>query len=183
MNVAIIVLIIVIVLVAVLIAIFNGIITKRNRCDNAWQNIDTQLQRRNDLIPNVVESVKGYMAHEANTLQALTVARTAISAAASIEEKMEASNQMSQALSHLFAVAESYPDLKANTNFLDLQQQLQDSENKISYARQSFNDCVLMYNNAIQTFPGSLVASIGGFAPRQGFEADVLSREVPEVRF
>ena len=125
------------------VSIYNGIVTRDNRCDNAWQTIDAQLQRRNDLIPNLVETVKGYAAHESGTLQAVTEARAAVTQAGTPEEKMEASNQLSGTLKTLFAVAESYPDLKANTNFQELQAELSDTENKISYARQSFNDCVL----------------------------------------
>ena len=165
------------------VSIYNGIVTRDNRCDNAWQTIDAQLQRRNDLIPNLVETVKGYAAHESGTLQAVTEARAAVTQAGTPEEKMEASNQLSGTLKTLFAVAESYPDLKANTNFQELQAELSDTENKISYARQSFNDCVMKYNNAIQTFPGSLVASLGGYQPMRGFEASAAARETPQVRF
>ena len=165
------------------VSIYNGIVTRDNRCDNAWQTIDAQLQRRNDLIPNLVETVKGYAAHESGTLQAVTEARAAVTQAGTPEEKMEASNQLSGTLKTLFAVAESYPDLKANTNFQELQAELSDTENKISYARQSFNDCVLDYNNAIETFPGNIVAG-NRFKPRHGFEAanDEI-REVPSVKF
>ena len=165
------------------VSIYNGIVTRDNRCDNAWQTIDAQLQRRNDLIPNLVETVKGYAAHESGTLEAVTQARAAVTQAGSPEEKMEASNQLSGTLKTLFAVAESYPDLKANTNFQELQAELSDTENKISYARQSFNDCVLDYNNAIETFPGNIVAG-SKFRTRQGFEVtDVAARQAPQVKF
>ena len=138
------------------ISIYNGIVTKRNRCDNAWQTIETQLQRRNDLIPNLVETVKGYASE----------------------------NQVMGALRQLLVVAEAYPDLKANANFQQLQSDLTDTENKISYARQSYNDCVLTYNNAIQTFPGNLVAGFGHFEPRQGFIVeDEAARKAPKVQF
>ena len=161
----------------------NGIVTKNNRCDNAWQTIDAQLQRRNDLIPNLVATVQGYAKHESETLQAVTNARAAVANAGSPEAKMEASGQLTQALGHLFAVAESYPELKANANFLQLQADLTDTENKISYARMSFNDCVLEYNNAIQTFPGNLVAG-SRFRPRQGFVVeDSAARQAPTVSF
>ena len=165
------------------VTIYNGIVTKNNRCDNAWQTIDAQLQRRNDLIPNLVETVKGYASHESETLMAVTNARAAVANAATPEAKMEASGELSQALTHLFAVAEAYPELKANTNFQQLQADLTDTENKISYARMSFNDCVLAYNNAIETFPGNIVAG-NRFKPRHGFEAanDEI-REVPSVKF
>lgn len=174
---------IVVILVIAYISIRNGIIRKDNRCDNAWQTIDTQLQRRNDLIPNLVETVKGYAAHESKTLEAVTQARSMIQTAGTPEEKMEASNVLSGTLRSLFAVAESYPDLKADANFRQLQTDLTDTENKISYARQSFNDCVLDYNNAIETFPGSFVAG-SRFKPRAGFEVlDASARQAPKVQF
>lgn len=161
----------------------NGIVTKNNRCDNAWQTIDAQLQRRNDLIPNLVETVKGYMTHERETLEAVTAARAAVAGAGSPEAKMEASGQLTSALGHLFAVAEAYPELKANSNFAQLQADLTDTENRISYARMSFNDCVLEYNNAIQTFPGNIVAG-SRYTPRQGFVVeDAAARQAPSVQF
>ena len=165
------------------IKIRNGIVVKDNRCDNAWQTIDAQLQRRNDLIPNLVETVKGYMTHERETLEAVTAARAAVAGAGSPEAKMEASGQLTSALGHLFAVAEAYPELKANSNFAQLQADLTDTENKISYARMSFNDCVLEYNNAIETFPGNIVAG-SKFKTRHGFEvANDVIREAPQVKF
>ena len=176
--------VVIIVLIAVwFVSIYNGIVTKNNRCDNAWQTVDAQLQRRNDLIPNLVNTVKGYMTHENETLTAVTQARAAVAGATTPEETMEASNQLSGALSRLLVVAESYPELKANTNFLQLQAELAETENKISYARMSFNDCVLAYNNAIMTFPGNIVAGTR-FQPRQGFEvADASVRQAPTVEF
>ena len=180
----IVVLVVVVLLVILCVSLYNGIVTKRNRCENAWQNIDTQLQRRNDLIPNLVETVKGYAAHEKEVLSEVTKMRSAVQSAGSPAEKMAASNQLSGALTHLFAVAESYPQLQANENFVELQRQLQDTENKISYARQSYNDCVMTYNTAIETFPGSMVAGFGGFQRMQGFEVtDSSVREVPQVKF
>ena len=179
----IIVVIVLVVLAALLVSLYNGIVTKDNRCDNAWQTIDAQLQRRNDLIPNLVETVKGYAAHESGTLQAVTEARAAVANAGTPEEKMEASNQLSGTLKTLFAVAEAYPDLKANTNFQQLQEELGQTEDKISYARMSFNDCVLEYNNAIETFPGNIVAG-SKFKMRQGFEVtDASVRQAPQVKF
>lgn len=163
--------------------IYNNMVTLRNRIDNAWQNIDTQLQRRCDLIPNLVETVKGYTAHERDTLAAVVEARNATAAAGSPEDKIEADARLTGALRQLFAVAESYPDLKANTTFLQLQSALEDAENKISYARQSYNDCVLSYNNAIQTFPGNIFAGIFQFKERTGFEAVEAARDVPQVKF
>ena len=165
------------------INIRNGIVVKDNRCDNAWQTIDAQLQRRNDLIPNLVETVKGYMTHERETLEAVTNARAAVAGASTPEAAMAASGELTQALGHLFAVAEAYPDLKANSNFAQLQADLTDTENKISYARMSYNDCVLEYNNAIETFPGNIVAG-SSFKPRQGFVVENDSvRQAPTVSF
>ena len=150
--------------------IYNNLVTLRNRVDNAWQNIDTQLQRRNDLVPNLVETVKGYAAHEKETLDAVTEARAAAGSAATPEEKMAADNVLTGALRQLLMVAEAYPDLKANANFTQLQTSLEDTENKISYARQSYNDCVLNYNNGIQTFPGNIFAGVFQFKPRTGLK-------------
>lgn len=165
------------------ISIYNGIVTADNKCDNAWQTIDAQLQRRNDLIPNLVETVRGYAKHESATLEAVTEARAAVTEAPTPEAKMEASNALTDTLKTLFAVAESYPDLKANTNFQQLQADLTDTENRISYARMSFNDMVLEYNNAIETFPGSVVAG-SRFKPRTGFEVTSSeAREAPKVQF
>ena len=176
--------VVILVLIGVLyVSIRNGIVVKDNRCDNAWQTIDAQLQRRNDLIPNLVETVKGYMTHERETLEAVTNARAAVAGASTPEAAMAASGELSQALGHLFAVAEAYPDLKANSNFAQLQADLTDTENKISYARMSYNDCVLEYNNAIETFPGNIIAG-SQFKTRQGFVVDDASvRQAPNVSF
>ena len=183
MPLAIVIIAIVVVLALWFISLYNGIVQKDNRCDNAWQTIDAQLQRRNDLIPNLVETVKGYAAHESGTLSAVTQARAAVMSAKTPEEKMAASNVLSDTLKSLFAVSEAYPDLKANTNFQQLQAELSETENKIVYARQSFNDCVLEYNNAIETFPGNIVAG-SKFKTRQGFEVtDASVRQAPQVKF
>ena len=175
--------VIVIAIICAIAGIYNNMVTLRNRIDNAWQNIDTQLQRRNDLIPNLVETVKGYAAHEKEALAAVTNARNNAVAATTPEDKMAADGMLTGALRQLFAVAEAYPDLKANTNFIQLQTSLEDTENKVSYARQSYNDCVLNYNNAIQTFPGVIFAGIFQFKERTGFEAEEAARAVPEVKF
>lgn len=175
--------IVVIAIVCAIVGVYNNLVTLRNRIDNAWQNIDTQLQRRCDLIANLVETVKGYAKHEKETLAAVISARNATVSADSPDKKMEANNALSGALRQLFAVAESYPDLKANANFAHLQATLEDTENKVSYARQSYNDCVLNYNNAIQTFPGVIFAGIFQFKPRTGFEASNESRQAPKVQF
>lgn len=181
--VAIIILVVVVVLVLIVIGLFNNLVKLRNAVDNAWAQIDVQLQRRLDLIPNLVETVKGYAVHESKTLQAVTEARTACMNASSPEEKMEASNALSDTLKSLFAVSEAYPDLKANQNFIALQQELSETEDKISYMRQSFNDTVMKYNNAIQTFPGVLVAGPMGFTKRQSFIANVGADVAPQVSF
>lgn len=175
--------IVVIAIVCAIVGVYNNLVTLRNRIDNAWQNIDTQLQRRCDLIANLVETVKGYAKHEKETLEAVISARNATVSADSPDKKMEANNVLSGALRQLFAVAESYPDLKANANFAHLQATLEDTENKVSYARQSYNDCILNYNNAIQTFPGVIFAGIFQFKPRTGFEASNESRQAPKVQF
>lgn len=174
---------IVVVLAIWFITLRNGIIEKDNRCDNALQTIDTQLQRRFDLIPNLVETVKGYAKHESETLAAVTAARSACANASNTEERLAADTQLTRALRQLFAVAESYPDLKANANFQQLQSELTDTENRVSYARQSYNDCVLSYNNAIETFPGNVVAG-SKFQKREGFTVeDEAARKAPSVKF
>ena len=184
MIVLVVLIVVVLLLVALLVGSYNGIVTKRNRCDNAWQQIDAQLQRRSDLIPNLVETVKGYAAHESQTLEAVVAARNSALTATTPEQKAQADAELTGALRQVFALSEAYPDLKANANFQQLQAQLEETENKVVYARQSFNDCVLMYNNAIQTFPGVLVAGMGGFAPKAGFEvADSQARQAPQVKF
>lgn len=188
MSAGLILLIIVLVVIAAIviagISIYNGIVTQRNRVDNAWSNIEANLQRRNDLIPNLVETVKGYTTHETEVFEQVTEARAAATAARTPSEVSASANQVTEALRQLFAVAENYPDLKANQNFLQLQSQLDDTENRIVYARQSYNDCVLNYNTAIQTFPGNLLAGIGHFEPRDGFEVTAdEAREVPNVTF
>ena len=183
MIVVIVIIAIVVVLAVWFVSIYNGIVRKVNRCDNAWQTIDAQLQCRNDLIPNLVETVKGYAAHESGTLSAVTQARAAVMSAKTPEEKMAASNVLSDTLKSLFAVSEAYAELKATANFQQLQSELSDTENKISYARMSFNDCVLEYNNAIETFPGNVVAG-SKFKERQGFEVQSeAARQAPQVKF
>ena len=174
---------IVVVLVIAIIAMYNNFVKLRNMVDNAWAQIDVQLQRRCDLIPNLVETVKGYAKHESGTLDAVTQARASVANAGTPEEKMQADNMLTGTLKSLFAVAENYPDLKANTNFLDLQKQLSDTEDKISYMRQSFNDVVMKYNNAIQQFPGNIFAGIFNFKTRDMFDATPGSDVAPKVSF
>ena len=167
-----------------LIALYNGLVQKRNRVDNAWAQIEVQLKRRRDLIPNLVETVKGYAAHERGTFEAVTQARAAAAGAQGPAATAAAEGMLSQALGRLFAVAEAYPDLKANTNFLDLQTQLKDTEDKIAVSRQVYNDTVLTYNNAIQVFPAVVIAGPFGFTRREFFEVeDAAEREVPAVSF
>lgn len=178
--------IVIVVAVIVVIALFcihlnNNIVRLSNRCDNAWDQINAQLKRRADLIPNLVETVKGYASHESGTLEAVIAARNGVVKATTPDEVMASNNVLTGALRQLFAVSESYPELKANANFQQLQNQLEETENKIVYARQSFNDCVLMFNNAIQTFPGSLFA--GGRAPKKGFEISDADAQAPQVKF
>ena len=157
------ILVVVVLLVIYVIALYNGLVQKRNRVDNAWAQIEVQLKRRHDLIPNLVETVKGYAAHERGTFEAVTQARAAAVGAQGPAQTAVAEGILSQALGRLFAVAEAYPDLKASTNFLDLQQQLQDTENKIAVSRQVYNDTVLTFNNAIQVFPAVLTYRIIAF--------------------
>jgi len=182
---ALIAIVIVVVLIAIyLIALYNGLVQKRNRVDNAWAQIDVQLKRRRDLIPNLVETVKGYAAHERGTFEAVTQARAAAAGAQGPAQAAAAEGMLSQALGRLFAVAEAYPDLKANTNFLDLQTQLRDTEDKIAISRQVYNDTVLTFNNGIQVFPAVLIAGPFGFTRREFFEVeDAADREVPVVSF
>lgn len=174
---------IVVALVAVYAFLYNNIITAKNKAEAAWSNIEANLQRRNDLIPNLVTTVKGYAAHEKGVFEAVTEARTASMKANTPEAVADAETKMQGALTQLFAVAENYPDLKANTNFLELQTELSDTENRIAYARQSYNDCVYMYNNTIETFPGNIVAG-SRFQRAEGFEVNTeAAREVPKVEF
>ena len=180
----IVILVVVVVLAIYLIALYNGLVQKRNRVDNSWAQIEVQLKRRRDLIPNLVETVKGYAAHERGTFEAVTQARAAAAGAQGPAQTAAAEGFLSQALGKLFAVAEAYPELKANVNFLDLQAQLKDTEDKIAISRQVYNDTVLTLNNAIQVFPAVLVARMFGFARREFFEVeDATEREVPAVSF
>lgn len=179
----IVVLIVIAILAIAVIALYNNLVQLRNRVDNAWSQIDVQLQRRLDLIPNLVETVKGYASHERGTFEAVTQARNAVMTAPTPEAKMEADNVLTGTLKSLFAVAEAYPDLKANTNFQQLQAELTNTEDKISYMRQSYNDTVLNYNNAIQTFPGNILAGIFNFTKRDGFDANAAAASAPVVSF
>jgi LemA protein len=174
---------IVIVLVIIAVVLYNNLVSLRNRVDNAWSQIDVQLQRRNDLIPNLVETVKGYAAHERETFEAVVNARNASQSASSPHEQAEADNMLTGALRQLFAVAEAYPDLKANQNFLQLQEELTATEDKVSYARQFYNDTVNKFNTGIQKFPAVLIAGPAGFTEREFYEAEEGARAVPQVSF
>jgi LemA protein len=179
-----IVLAIVVVLVAVVIITYNGLIRSRNQVENAWSQIDVQLKRRIDLIPNLVETVKGYAAHEKETLDAVIMARNAAMAAPTDPHAQAAADtQMTGALRQLFALGEAYPDLKANQNFLALQEELSATEGRVAYARQFYNDSVLNYNNKLQSFPTVIFANIMKFTKREYFEADEAAREVPKIGF
>jgi LemA protein len=162
---------------------YNRIIRYENRIDNSWAQIDVQLKRRADLIPNLMETVKGYMKHERETLENVTKARSAIMTAKTPQEGINADNMLTGALKTLFAVAESYPDLKANQNFLNLQDELTHTEDKIAYSRQHFNDSVLSFNNVIETFPGNIFARWMGRKERQMLQIPEASKEVPKVSF
>jgi LemA protein len=177
---------IIVILLIVFIAIYNGLVRLRNQVKNAWAQIDVQLKRRHDLIPNLVETVKGYMKFERETLEAVTKARnTAVQASsAGAAERGKVEGELSSALTRLLAVVERYPDLKANQNFMDLQEQLTSTENKISFSRQYYNDSVLRYNNQTQMFPSNVIAGMTGFKAGEFFEvAAAEEREAPKVSF
>lgn len=178
------ILIAVLVLLAVIfVYYYNKIVVLGNNIDNAFSQIDVQLKKRNDLIPNLVNTVKGYAKHEKETFELVTKARTALMNAKNFDAKMKASNMLTDALKSVFAVAESYPELKANTNFLQLQQELSDIESKIAYTRQYFNDSVLMYNNTVIAFPGMIFAKIYGKDKKEYFAASASERSTPKVEF
>jgi LemA protein len=183
MLIALILIGIVVLLVIVTIALYNSLVQLRNRIDAAWAQIDVQLKRRYDLIPNLVETVKGYATHERETLEKVTQARNMAVGAEGPEQQAQAENMLTGALKSLFAVSEAYPDLKANQNFLALQEELTGTEGKIAYARQYYNDQVYKYNTKIQTFPSMLIAGPFHFTAREFFEADDESRGPVEVSF
>jgi LemA protein len=167
-----------------LVGIYNSLVQLRNRVKNAWSQIDVQLKRRHDLIPNLVETAKGYMKHERETLEHITQARSRAMGAGSVGDKAKAEGDLSGALSRFLLVVENYPDLKANTNFLSLQEELTSTENKISFSRQGYNDSVLFYNNKIQMFPSNIIANTFNFTPEEFFEIeDAGERAVPKVSF
>jgi LemA protein len=181
--VAIVIIAIIVLAVIVFVVLYNGLVQLRNRIDNAWSQIDVQLQRRHDLIPNLVETVKGYAAHERGTLEAVVQARNSAIAAKGPAEQAQAENVLSGALRQLFALSEAYPDLKANENFLNLQEEITSSEDRIAYARQFYNDSVLKYNAKIQSIPSNLIAGMLSYREREYFEVESAAREVPRVQF
>jgi LemA protein len=174
---------VVVVLVLFLIMTYNRLVRLRNRTEAGWSQIDVQLKRRHDLIPNLVETVKGYAAHERTTFEAVTQARTQAVNAQGVEQSAQAENMLTQALRQLFAVAEAYPDLKANENFLALQEELSGTEGRIAFARQFYNEQVLAYDNALETFPTNTIAGMFNFKPAAYFEAEEGSREPVRVDF
>jgi LemA protein len=177
---------IVVILILILAGTYNSLVRLRNRVKNAWAQIDVQLKRRHDLIPNLVETAKGYMKHERETLEAVTNARNLAQKAigTGVGAQSKAEGELSSALSRLLAVVENYPDLKANQNFLALQEELTSTENKISFSRQFYNDSVLNYNNKTQMFPSNIIASMTGFKAGEFFEVEAAAeREAPKVSF
>jgi len=184
MTPLIIVVAVVAILVGFVIVSYNGLVRSRNQAENAWSQIDVQLKRRLDLIPNLVETVKGYAAHERETLEAVVNARNAsIAAPDTPPAQAEASNMLSGALGKLFALSEAYPDLKANQNFLALQEELTATEGRVAYARQFYNDSVLLYDNKLESFPTVIIAKGFHFEPKEYFEAEEQARVAPTVEF
>ncbi|MCD4820882.1 MAG: LemA family protein [Methanococcoides sp.] len=172
-----------VILALLFVVIYNKLIRQRNRVENSWAQIEVQLKRRNDLIPNLVETVKGYAQHEKSLFENVTKARAAMMSAKGINETADASNQLSSTLKSLFAVAENYPELKANQNFMQLQQELSETEDKIAYTRQFYNDTVMKYNISIQTIPTNIIASVMKFEKKELFQTPPEEREVPKVHF
>lgn len=175
--------VLVVVIIGFVISTYNDMIRLRNAVKNSFSQIDTQLQRRFDLIPNLVETVKGFATHEKELLENVTASRSGYMSAASNEEKLAMNNQLTSTLKSLFAVAENYPQLKADTNFLKLQDELSETEEKVAYSRQFYNDAVTIYNNRIQMFPANLIAGMFGFKEEALFDAAEAADEAPQVRF
>jgi len=175
---------IVVVLGAFIVGVYNGLVRLRNQVKEAWAQVDVQLKRRFDLIPNLMETVKGYMNHERETLEAVTQARAAVAGAGSLGDRAEAEGMLGMALGRLFAVAESYPDLKASQNFLALQEELTSTENKIGFARQYYNQSVMTFNNKVEMFPSNIIAGMFNFDKSEFFELEEPEqREAPKVSF
>ena len=175
---------VILVIIAGLVGIYNSLVQKRIRCREAWSQIDVQLKRRHDLIPNLVETVKGYAAHEKDTLERVIQARNQAVSARGVRQQAEAENVLTGALRQLFALSESYPNLKANENFAQLQEELTSTENKIAFARQHYNDSTAVYNTARETFPNNLMANAFSFQRQEYFEIEnPAAREAPQVKF
>jgi LemA protein len=184
MGAFVVLLIIIGVVVVAAIGIYNSLIILRNRCDNSWAQVDVQLRRRYDLIPNLVETVKGYAKHEREVFEKVTLARTSAINAGTVKDQAQAENMLNGALKSLFAVAENYPELKANQNFLQLQEELSGTESKIAYARQFYNDMVMKFNQKQQVFPANLIANAFGFKEKEYFEIEEpAAREPVKVSF
>ncbi len=187
MGATVVVLVIVAVLIVLamwIVGIYNGLVRLRNAVKNAWSQIDVQLKRRHDLIPNLVETAKGYMKHERETLESVTKARNLAQQASGVAEQGAAESQLSQALSSFYVVVERYPELKANENFLQIQEELTSTENRISFSRQAYNDAVMRFNNRIEMFPSNIVAGMFNFTKSDFFEIEnAAEREVPKVSF
>jgi LemA protein len=183
-GIAAILLIVVALLILFVIGIYNSLVGLRNQVDNAWSQIDVQLKRRHDLIPNLVETARGYMAHERGTFEAVTKARSQAMGAKTVAEAAKAEGTLTEALSKFMLVVENYPDLKANQNFLAVQEELSSTENRIAFARQNYNDQVLSFNNKTQMFPSNIVAGMFAFTKRDFFQLENAGeREVPKVSF
>ncbi len=175
--------VVVVAIIVFVIVTYNSLVQLRNKVKNAFAQIDTQLQRRFDLIPNLVETVKGFATHEKELLESVAASRSGYINASSNGEKMAMNNQLTSSLRSLFAVSENYPELKSNTNFLQLQDELSETEDKITYARQFYNDAVTIYNNKLQTFPNNMVAGIFGFREEELFNSVEDAKEAPKVSF
>jgi LemA protein len=174
---------IVVLVLLVLVGMFNKLVRLRNRAENAWAQVDVQLRKRYDLIPNLVETVKGYAAHEQQTFEEVTRARTAAQQAQGVAEQAQAENALTAAIGRLFAVAEAYPQLRATENFQQLQAQLSEVEQQIAISRQVYNDTVLSYDNALETVPTNVVAGLFNFRPREYFQTEDVTRDAPRVQF
>ncbi|MDD5331821.1 MAG: LemA family protein [Candidatus Nanoarchaeia archaeon] len=183
MNALLIILVIIGVVILAIIALYNGLIRLRNQVDNSWAQIDVQLKRRNDLIPNLVETVKGYAKHEKQLFENITKARASLMEADSLDKKAKASNQITETLKSLFAVAENYPKLRANENFLQLQEELTGTENKIAYSRQNYNDMVMSFNTKMQKFPNNVLVKLFSFKSKELFQATEKEKKNVEVKF
>jgi LemA protein len=183
MTIFIVLLVLVVVLALIVIATYNGLVGKRNKVANSWSQIDVQLKRRFDLIPNLLETVKGYAAHERQTLESVVQARNSYLSAGSHQDVIKANSELSQGLGRLMAVAEAYPDLKANENFQEFQRELSKTEDKITFARQFYNDVTMDYNNATQMFPSSILANMFNFREEPFFTVDENETAVPQVKF